>query len=183
VPPDYAQRAVAGGVTTGWHVFGGRRSLVGGFLCGLTLGNVLDLLGVPRDGRDALGRAAVAEEAGAGGLRLEDVTSATAVLHGIRPGASPARAWRAALEATQQHAAKIKRTIELISGPTSRHVVAGGWAHDEAYLAVKREHLGRVERPAVVEAGARGAALLAGVAAGVYASVEELPPPPAGLLA
>jgi len=85
--------------------------------------------------------------------------------------------WRAALEATQEHAAKIKQTIELVAGPSSRHVVAGGWAHDDAYLAVKREHLGAFERPAVVEAGARGAALLAAIAAGSYESVDELPEP------
>jgi sugar (pentulose or hexulose) kinase len=176
VSSDDALRAVAGGATTGWHVFDGRRSLVGGFLCGLTLGNVLDLLGA-RDRRAELGRAALAEGAGAGGLRLADVAAPAATLSGIGLGASPARAWRAALEATQENAASIKQTIEAIAGPRARHVVAGGWAGDEAYLTVKRAHLGALERPPVVEAGARGAALLAGLAAGIYQSVDELPPP------
>jgi glycerol kinase len=61
----------------------------------------------------------------------------------------------------------------------SRHVVAGGWAHDAAYAAVKEEQLGPFERPPVTEAGARGAALLAGLAAGIYGSVDELPAPEA----
>jgi sugar (pentulose or hexulose) kinase len=177
VTPDDAVRAVAGGVTTGWHVFGGNRSLVGGFLCGLTLANVLDLLGVERERREELSRAALGEEPGAGGLRLADVATPTSTLSGIGRGTSPGRAWRAALEGTQAHAAGIKATIESIAGPRHRLVVAGGWTRDEAYRAVKREHLGAFERPAVVEAGARGAALLAGIAAGVYASVDELPPP------
>ena len=177
VSADDALRAVTGGVTTGWHVFGGRRSLVGGFLCGLTLRNVLDLLGVPRERREALARDALAAPPGAGGLRLADVTAPSAVLHGIARGASPARAWRAALEGTQEHAARIKGTIETIAGPTSRHVVAGGWTRDESYLAVKRAHLGALERPPVVEAGARGAALLAGIAAGIFESVADLPAP------
>ena len=177
VSADDAVRAVAGGATTGWHVFGGRRSLVGGFLCGLTLANVLDLLGVERDARDELGRAALAEAPGAGGLELVDVATAAATLTGIGRGASPARVWRAALEGTQAHAARIRATIEAVAGERSRLVVAGGWTRDEAYRAVKRRHLGDFERPPVVEAGARGAALLAGKAAGVYASLADLPPP------
>jgi glycerol kinase len=39
--------------------------------------------------------------------------------------------------------------------------------------------LGAVEAPPVTEAGARGAALIAGVAAGVFAGVDDLPPIPA----
>jgi glycerol kinase len=55
--------------------------------------------------------------------------------------------------------------------------VTGGWARDEAVLASKGR-LGDFEVPRVVEAGARGAALLAGVAAGLFESVDQLPPIP-----
>jgi glycerol kinase len=41
---------------------------------------------------------------------------------------------------------------------------------------VKREVLGPFEEPEVEEAGARGAALMAGIAAGVYRDVFDLPP-------
>jgi glycerol kinase len=38
-----------------------------------------------------------------------------------------------------------------------------------------KRRLGHFEAPPVVEAGCRGAALLAGVAAGLYASADDLP--------
>jgi sugar (pentulose or hexulose) kinase len=59
--------------------------------------------------------------------------------------------------------------------------VTGGWARDEAVLAAKAR-LGPFENPPVVEAGCRGAALLAGVAAGLFESADALPqiPVPAG---
>ena len=66
------------------------------------------------------------------------------------------------------------RATEEIAGPHRRIVVTGGWARDEAVRASKAR-LGAVEAPPVVEAGARGAALLAGVAAGLFASVDDLP--------
>ena len=64
--------------------------------------------------------------------------------------------------------------IETVAGPRRKVVVVGGWARDEAVLASKAA-LGAVETPPVVEAGARGAALLGGVAAGIYESVDTLP--------
>jgi glycerol kinase len=45
-------------------------------------------------------------------------------------------------------------------------------------LAAKAR-LGPLETPPVVEAGCRGAALLAGVAAGLFESADALPPIPA----
>jgi glycerol kinase len=41
---------------------------------------------------------------------------------------------------------------------------------------VKRQILGPYEEPAVHEAGARGAALIAGIAAGVFEGFDDLPP-------
>jgi sugar (pentulose or hexulose) kinase len=181
VPPPVADANVAAavrcGVTVGWHVFGGRRSLLGGFLSGLGLQRFLDLLGVGDDRRAALGEEALAVPRGAGGLRVRDVTSRRVRLEGIVDGLSPAHTWRAALEATQEHAAAIKLAIERVAGSTERLVVAGGWTRDAAVRAVKEEFLGPFERPPVTEAGARGAALLAGIAAGVYAGVDDLPQP------
>jgi len=54
-------------------------------------------------------------------------------------------------------------------------VLAGGWARSSAARSVKRAVLGPFEWPPVAEAGARGAALLAGVAAGRYAGIGDLP--------
>ena len=172
---EAVRRAVAGGVTVGWHVVDGRQALLGGFLSGLVLQRFLDLLGVREDGRGELDAAAVAAAPGAGGLTVVDVTADSASLAGIGAGAAPGLVWRAALEATAAHAAGIKAVIESVAGPTERLVVSGGWARNPAVRAVKQELLGPFEQPPVVEAGARGAALLAGVAAGIYRGVEDLP--------
>jgi sugar (pentulose or hexulose) kinase len=171
------QNAVAGGVTVGWHVFGENRSLLGGFLSGLALRRFLDLLGVADDAREALGEAAIAAPPGANGLRILEVAADTATLTGIGPDVSPALVWRAALEATQRRAAEIRATIELVAGPSERLVVSGGWSHDAAVRAVKHEVLGPFDRPPVTEAGARGAGVLAGVAAGLYSGIDEIPGP------
>jgi sugar (pentulose or hexulose) kinase len=56
-------------------------------------------------------------------------------------------------------------------------VVAGGWARNPAVRSVKRALLGPFDWPRVTQAGARGAALLAGVAAGRYAGIGDLPEP------
>jgi glycerol kinase len=55
--------------------------------------------------------------------------------------------------------------------------VTGGWSNSRALLQVKRELLGPLERSEVSEAGCRGAALLAGLAAGVYESSDQFPEP------
>jgi sugar (pentulose or hexulose) kinase len=169
--------AVRGGVTVGWHVFGGRRSLLGGFRSGLGLRRFLDLLGVGADGRETLSAAAWAAPKGAGGLEVIHLTDEEARLDGIRNGVTPALVWRAAIEATQARAAAIKGTIESVAGTATRLVVAGGWARDPAVRAIKEEVLGPFEWPPVTEAGARGAALLAGIAAGIYGGVDDLPAP------
>lgn len=167
------RRAVAGGVTVGWHVFGGRQALLGGFLAGLQ--RFLDLLGIDEAGHAALDEAAVAAPSGAGGLTVHDVAGEAASLVGIRWNAAPGLVWRAALEAVARHGASILATIEDVAGPTKRLVVTGGWARNAAFRAVKEATLGPFERPPVVEAGARGAALLAGCAAGLYRGVDDLP--------
>jgi sugar (pentulose or hexulose) kinase len=84
--------------------------------------------------------------------------------------------WRAALEAVARHGADVLATIESVAGKSGRLVVTGGWARSPAVRAVKREVLGPFEEPEVQEAGARGAALIAGIAAGVYRDAFDLPP-------
>jgi sugar (pentulose or hexulose) kinase len=176
VAADDVRRAVAGGVTVGWHAIDGRQALLGGFLSGLALGRFLDLLGIDDDAREELDAAAIAAPAGAGGLTVADIASDRASLVGIGAGTSPGLVWRAALEAAERHAAAIRETIAAVAGPADRLVVTGGWARDAAVQAVKRELLGDFDLPQVQEAGARGAALLAGCAAGIFGGVGDLPP-------
>ena len=177
VPRERVRGAVAGGVTVGWHVWGGRQALLGGFLSGLQ--RFLDLLGVDETRREDLDEAALAAPAGAAGLTVHDVAGEAATLAGIRWNISPGLVWRAALEAVARQGADVLATIEAVAGPTRRLVVTGGWARDPAFRAVKEATLGAFEHPPVVEAGARGAALLAGCAAGLYGGVDELPAVPA----
>ena len=90
---------------------------------------------------------------------------------------SAERIWRGAIDAVGAEVEAVLAHIETVAGPRRKVVVVGGWARDEAVLASKLS-LGTVEDPPVAEAGARGAALLGGVAAGIFESVDTLPPIP-----
>jgi sugar (pentulose or hexulose) kinase len=98
-----------------------------------------------------------------------------APLGGVSPPPSPALVWRAALEAVAERAAELRAHIESVAGPSRRLVLAGGWARNPAARSVKRAVLGPFDWPQVTQAGARGAALLAGIAAGRYGGIDELP--------
>ncbi|MGH2723203.1 MAG: FGGY-family carbohydrate kinase [Actinomycetota bacterium] len=176
VPAEDIRRAVAGGVTVGWHAVPGRQALMAGFVSGLALRRFADLLGVGADQRADLDDAALAVPPGANGVSVEGVTEDRAAVAGIPRSVTPAHLWRAALEAVARHGKDLLDTIEDVAGETGRLVVTGGSTRSEAFLAVKRELLGPFEQPEVDEAGARGAALMAGIAAGVYPGVDDLPP-------
>jgi sugar (pentulose or hexulose) kinase len=181
VPPPVAPadvgRLVADHVTVGWHVLPGRHALLGASRAGLALRRFLALLGVDERGREALDGAAAAAPPGSRGLRVREVFGDRSALEGIGPDPSPALVWRAALEAVTGRAAELRASIESVAGPSRRLVLAGGWSNNPAARSVKRAMLGPFERPPVTQAGARGAALLAGIAAGRFAGVDDLPDP------
>ena len=58
--------------------------------------------------------------------------------------------------------------------PARRLVVTGGWAEGEAAQAVKAAHLGAFERSPTIFTGARGAAIAAGRAAGMW-TIDDAP--------
>ena len=91
----------------------------------------------------------------------------------------PARVWRAALTAAVDAGRDIHDAMTRASGAHQDLVVTGGWAHSTGVLTLKRRALGELRIPQVGEAGARGAALLAGSAAGVYATPADYPRPAA----
>jgi sugar (pentulose or hexulose) kinase len=173
VAPEDVGRLVAAQVTVGWHVLPGQHALLGASRAGLGLRRFLELLGV--DDRAELDRAAAAAPPGSGGLAVRDVFGERATLEGIGPAPTPALVWRAALEAVAERAAELRGHIESVAGPSRRLVLAGGWARSPAARSVKRAVLGPFEWPRVAEAGARGAALLAGIAAGRFAGIDDLP--------
>src|SRR5919206_3391226 len=114
--PEAVARSVAGGVTVGWHAVEGRQALLGAVWAGSALGRVLGLLGVPVEQRDELERAAL--EADPGELELRGLDARTLTLAGIDRGASPAAAYRAALEAVG--AAGARRPPPAGSAPRAR---------------------------------------------------------------
>jgi sugar (pentulose or hexulose) kinase len=76
---------------------------------------------------------------------------------------------RARVRELAGRAASLRATIEAIAGPSRRVVACGGWIADEVFAATKKEVLGDFQRAPYPEAGARGAAILAGVARRVRA--------------
>jgi sugar (pentulose or hexulose) kinase len=181
--PQAIVSAVEGGVTVGCHVVPERWALLGAVQAGMALERFLALLGVDEDGRSGLDAAALEAPHGAGGLRARDVLADHARLEGIASDASPEKAWRAALEAVALEVRRLLDRIEGIAGLTTRLVVTGGWATGSAPRAVKRAILGGFDYPPVREAGARGAALLGGVAAGLFPAITGLPAPGAAAVA
>jgi sugar (pentulose or hexulose) kinase len=178
VAPDDVRRLVAAHVTVGWHVLPDRLALLGSSRAGLALKRFLGLLGVGDDqARDELDRAAAAVSPGSDGLAVRDMFGDRATLEGIGADPGPALVWRAALEAVAERAAELRGHIESVAGPSRRLVLAGGWARNPAARSVKRAVLGPFDWPQVTQAGARGAALLAGIAAGRYGGIDELPGP------
>ncbi len=176
---EVVRATVATGVSVGIHVVPDRQALLAGSLCGMVLQRFLDLLGVPEADRGALGRAAIVAPGGAGGLIVGMGAEDVAVLEGIGRDATPGLVWRAALEYVQRETARLRDAIEAVAGRAERLVVVGGWSRDAALLEVKRAILGPLQVPVVAEAGARGAALIGGVAAGLFLDVLHLPGPPA----
>jgi sugar (pentulose or hexulose) kinase len=157
LPPESVARAVAAEITVGWHAVEGRQALLGALWSGAELARALEHLGVPTTERDDL-------EAGALGIERDKVAD----------GTPEAAAYHAALDAQAAAAAEVLAHMSAVAGPARRLVVTGGWAAGEGARAVKERYLGPFEHTPALSTGARGAALIAGRAAGLWA-VEEAP--------
>lgn len=177
LPLDAAMRArvVASGLSVGVHVLPGHMVLIGGFRSGDRLQALLDVLGI--EDRDPLDATAAAVDEALPAIGLQDLDRLT-MLERLRLDApTSARLWRTAADTVARHGAEVLARIEALTGPRRRLVVVGGWGQTGQLAEAKEALLGPVERPNVGEAGARGAALLAGVAAGVYPDAAGVPPP------
>jgi sugar (pentulose or hexulose) kinase len=170
---DAVGRAVGSGLEVGWHAVEGRQAVIGAVPSGAALEHVLRLLGVPPGDRDELEAAALELER-RGGSRLSVTLGAELVLHGIDRDASPAAAYHAVLAAAGAAGADVLRRMAAVAGPARRVMVTGGWAAGDAARAVKQRHLGEVRYLPSTFTGARGAALAAGRAAGVWASADDM---------
>ncbi len=143
-----------------------------------------DQLGLVRDSAEA--EAIAAQAADSGGVYfipgsavveyLGDEMAPCGALYGIAPETTKRHVVRAALEATAYQAREL---LEVILARSQVEVsvlrAGGGAASSDFVLQVLADITGvPVERPAVTESSALGAAFLAGLAIGYWSSLEEV---------
>ncbi len=151
---DQLRRAVASGLTAGWHTVPERYSLVGGQSLGLVLGPVLRLLGVEDEALEAFDSAATGVASGSLHVVRDSPYATPPSVLDVGPDASPAALWNAALDEASEGAARIVRATELEAGPADELVLTGGWSHLAGLRERKRHLFPRSRWPEVVEAGA-----------------------------
>lgn len=177
------------GIETSCHVLPESFALLGGLALGLVLMPLLETLGVHAEhGRTPLDDEALAVELD-GASELSDAggpvphvgslrsTGAAAGWPVPRPGEPPAHTWRRALERSVAGSRRLLDGLELLGGPVSEVRLSGGWAANPVLRSLKAAAFEHPVYPKVDEAGVRGAALLAGVAAGSFSGVGDLPAP------
>lgn len=154
---------LADGIATGCHALEGHYCLLAGLPLGIELTPLLARLGASHHG----GLASVDAEA----LGVLDGRLAEKEIS-VRAGE-----WLSALRAAVARASSSLRGLEDLGGPIAEVRISGGWAANPVLHRLKLGAFPNTVYPQVNEAGARGAALLAGQAAGAFASADSFPPP------
>lgn len=167
--------AVRSGCTRGPHVVGDRDYVFVGLDSGRALQDVLRYLGIPPEGTGGLedaarriDRAAAADLA----ARLFDPAGRFLPPAGDVPSAL---VWRSALEFTADRCGTALTRLDEGFGPRSSVVAAGGWYGSGLVREIRRRRIPDLRVPHAVEAGARGAARLAAVAAGIIPTLATWP--------
>lgn len=168
--PETITQLTTAGVTVGWHAIADRWCLLGATQGGLILRRVQAALGVEREGLAALDRAALAAADDPEVLRVADDATVS-----IDSDAEPGLVWRAAIQHVTAAAQELGEVLDAASGPRRDLVVAGGWSNSMALMDAKARAFGPLRTATTAEAGARGAALFAGLSAGIYSSLGEAP--------
>lgn len=152
----------------------------GVFAAGSLLDWLADGLGLAADA-PALAAAAATVPDSAGVLVLPALAGlgapwwrpdAHGVIAGLHPGVGPAHVGRAALEAIAWRVADIVEAMAE-GTPVERLHVDGGLTNDETLLQIQADALGLPLIVGRADTTVLGAAMLAGVGAGVFASVED----------
>ena len=170
------------GLNTGRHVLPGRFYLVAGLL---EAGGAVDwLLRLLEGDEEDLARwtaEAAALAPGEGGLFLPNVRGKDAglSLHGLGRESHPAHLLRAVLEGlTLKIDADLKRAARAVEVELSDITMLGGGAKNGLWRQLKADASGKVVHTvSEPECVARGAALLAGVGAGIFDGYESVPAP------
>jgi sugar (pentulose or hexulose) kinase len=154
---------VARDVNCGWHVLPGVYNLIVGLRLGLDLAPLLERLG----------------STSSGGRTPLDADALAWLTHGESMLAEgPARTWAEATQAAVDAAARALDELRDLGGPIDEVLIGGGWAANPVLQALKQTAFPHPAYPQVGEAGVRGGALLAGQAAGVFATAADFPAPP-----
>ena len=173
------------GLEVGWHVIPEHFALLGGSSLGLTLLPVLEQLGVEsRGGRTPLdaGALELVGEAGPIEEHLGPVTTlreridAAEMVH-AHQGESPEQIWLSVMRTAVSGSHQLLLGLERLGGPVSEVRVTGGWSRNPLLRVLKSQIFPPLTYPMVKESGIRGAGLLAGLAAGVFADISEIPSP------
>jgi glycerol kinase len=154
------------------------------FVAGSLVGWLRDGLGLVAQARDIEPLAAAVADSG-GVVVVPALTGlgaphwdplARGLIIGLSRATTRAHVARAALEAIALSVADVVDCMERDAGlPLTRLRVDGGASGNDLLMQIQADVLGiPVERPAVVETTALGAALLAGLAVGFYASADDV---------
>ena len=172
--------------TAAWRIGGQTTFALEGsvFIAGAAVGWLRDGLGIIRRSRDVERLAASVDDAG--GVTMVPALAglgaphwrpeARGIISGLTRGTTAAHIARAALEGIAFQCHDVLRAMEADSGKPLREVrVDGGAAENDLLLQFQADVLGRtIVRPRVTSTTALGAALLAGLAAGLYRSLDEI---------
>jgi sugar (pentulose or hexulose) kinase len=173
-------------ITAGLTVVRGHSCVMAGLRTGMALERLAAALGASsRAERARLATAALPLLADPGVLAAARETivvepAADGVRVTLRGDAHPELVWAAAVD---QLVATAEPSIDRMRAAVGGHtavLAAGGWSANQAVLAAKRRQLPGLVVTAVAEAGAAGAAYLAGVAAGAFPDVTSLDGAPWG---
>lgn len=171
VTPKSLVALTSGGVTVGWHAVKNRWCVLGATQGGLILKGVLAWLGAEAGPLNELDQLAAKAEPNASTVTLGPKPHDFAISGSTAPG----DVWRAATEAVTRQLRQLADVIAAGTGPRGQIVVTGGWSNSSALMAAKASAFGPLWRTETVETGARGAALLAGLANGTYHSYDDVP--------
>ncbi|HTV11082.1 MAG TPA: FGGY family carbohydrate kinase [Acidimicrobiales bacterium] len=167
------------GIMVGCHVLPRHYCLMGGFPFGLDLVEVLEQCGVTsRHGLSDLDEPALAlglpqARVMVGPTGLPQVPSPI----GGQISAGPERAWWTAMASAVARSRWLLDGLERLGGPIAEVRMSGGWSRNPLLTTLKSEVFPTLSYPVVKEAGTRGAALLASLAAGAHGDVAEFPGP------
>ncbi len=172
--PAAVGRLAGQGLTVGWGVVSGRSGVLGGLRTGLVLEDVARLLGAHHaESRRLLGEEALLVDPGDVPDEVISSDGDTRLVPGLLAGSvSPAAIWAGAVRDLTAASMALLARMAVELGQPEHVVVGGGWARNPAVLAEKRRRVGDLTVSTLREAGAMGAALLAGVAAEILGRPE-----------